>query len=333
VVMAKSKKKWVSLTQEKLEAESSKSSCKYIGDKVVHCAEPIPDNDWVGETWGLYFSDYEEELLRIIEHDTDKYMTVEQEETVVNIMKKVMIELCLAEESTLDNTEEHTVVEFTGSLDSIQYLKKSDAGPLLFLATSLPPLSRMVDNTPPLHPPLYPQNVESVIEESPGSIQCLEYDLYYPNKSEHTSEQLNSIILTTIQSLLCPPDWDLHVHDPVHPVHQPGSGIGTLGVVLRLEYREENSSDFCKIHKDWISHLARVSIREEKLFMCRTETPPPPSTELPTRKLPDNAQHPQLHKGDYSPAEEKGQEKSKWSWMKTGDGAANRAKQGLALFW
>jgi len=331
--MAKSKKKWVSLTQEKLEAESSKSSCKYIGDKVVHCAEPIPDNDWVGETWGLYFSDYEEELLRIIEHDTDKYMAVEQEETDVYIMKEMMIELCLAEENILDNAEEHTVVEFTGSLDSIQYLQESHAGPPLYLATALPPLPRMVDNTPPLHPPLHPQTVDSVVEEYQGCIPCLEYDLHYPSKTVHTPEQLYSTTHTSTQSLVCPPDWDLHVHDPVHPVHQPGSGIGTLGVILRLEYREENSSDFCKIHKDWISHLASVSIREEKSFMCRTETPPPPTTELPTRKLPDNALHPQLHTGDYSPAEDAGEERSRWGWMKSGGGAANRAKQGLALFW
>ena len=36
--------------------------------------EPIPDHDWVGETWGLYFSDYEDELLKIIEQDPHQYI-------------------------------------------------------------------------------------------------------------------------------------------------------------------------------------------------------------------------------------------------------------------
>ena len=36
--------------------------------------EPIPDHDWVGETWGLYFSDYEEELMRIIEQEPERYI-------------------------------------------------------------------------------------------------------------------------------------------------------------------------------------------------------------------------------------------------------------------
>merc|ERR1712013_449242 len=94
VVMGKSKKQWVSMTQEKLQAESSKSSCKYVGDKVIHCAEPIPDNDWVGETWGLYFSDYEEELLGLIEHDTDKYIKKQPQDKINPCIFEVEILTC-----------------------------------------------------------------------------------------------------------------------------------------------------------------------------------------------------------------------------------------------
>ena len=36
--------------------------------------EPIPDHDWVGETWGLYFSDYEEDLMKIIEKEPERYI-------------------------------------------------------------------------------------------------------------------------------------------------------------------------------------------------------------------------------------------------------------------
>merc|ERR1712055_775057 len=78
--------------------ESSKSSCKYIGDKVVHCAEPIPDNDWVGETWGLYFSDYEEELLGLIEHDTDKYIKKHPEDKINPRIFEVKVLTCEREE-------------------------------------------------------------------------------------------------------------------------------------------------------------------------------------------------------------------------------------------
>jgi len=102
--MAKSKKKWVSLTQEKLEAESSKSSCKYIGDKVVHCAEPIPDNDWVGETWGLYFSDYEEELLGLIEHDTDKYIKKHPQDKINPRVFEVKVLTCERKEKSPEKT-------------------------------------------------------------------------------------------------------------------------------------------------------------------------------------------------------------------------------------
>ena len=92
--MTKSKKQWVSITQEKLQAESSKSSCKYVGDKVVHLAESIPDNDWVGETWGLYFSDYEEELLGLIEHDTDKYIKKHPQDKINPFIIEVKILTC-----------------------------------------------------------------------------------------------------------------------------------------------------------------------------------------------------------------------------------------------
>ena len=68
--MAKSKKKWVALSKDQLQLESAGSSLKMVGEKKIHCAEPIPDNDWVGGTWGLFFSDYEDELMELLEEDT-----------------------------------------------------------------------------------------------------------------------------------------------------------------------------------------------------------------------------------------------------------------------
>ena len=72
--MAKSKKKWVALTEDQLQLESSPSSSKMVGENLIHCAEPIPDHDWVGGTWGLYWSDYEDELRELLEEDTQKFI-------------------------------------------------------------------------------------------------------------------------------------------------------------------------------------------------------------------------------------------------------------------
>ena len=70
--MARSKKKWVALSQEQLQLESAASSAKMVGENKIHSAEPIPDHDWVGGTWGLFWSDYEDELRELLEEDTEK---------------------------------------------------------------------------------------------------------------------------------------------------------------------------------------------------------------------------------------------------------------------
>ena len=42
--------------------------------------DPIPDHDWNGETWGLYFSDYEDELMALIEQEPERYIKKHQED-------------------------------------------------------------------------------------------------------------------------------------------------------------------------------------------------------------------------------------------------------------
>ena len=79
--MARSKKKWVALSQEQLQLESASSSAKMVGENHIHSVEPIPDHDWVGGTWGLFFSDYEDELRELLEEDAEKYITTHIEET------------------------------------------------------------------------------------------------------------------------------------------------------------------------------------------------------------------------------------------------------------
>jgi hypothetical protein len=52
-----------------------------VGENHIHSVEPIPDHDWVGGTWGLFFSDYEDELRELLEEDAEKYITTHIEET------------------------------------------------------------------------------------------------------------------------------------------------------------------------------------------------------------------------------------------------------------
>jgi len=97
--MGKSKKKLVALTTEQLRVEGAQpaSGCQMIDDRfLVHIAEPIPDHDWVGGTWGLYWSDYEDELRELLEQDTQKYIRKHQEDKVVPGIHTVNVLTCPA---------------------------------------------------------------------------------------------------------------------------------------------------------------------------------------------------------------------------------------------
>ena len=60
--MVKTDSEWVDLTNQQLhiEAGASKKKLSVPNGPDIHApVEPIPDNDWVGETWGLYWPDQE----------------------------------------------------------------------------------------------------------------------------------------------------------------------------------------------------------------------------------------------------------------------------------
>jgi len=80
--MARTKKQIINQTVEQLQVEANKKGgCKVTEcGQIIHCVESIPDNDWKGETWGLYFSDYEDELMAIIEQDPGRYIKKHQED-------------------------------------------------------------------------------------------------------------------------------------------------------------------------------------------------------------------------------------------------------------
>ena len=76
--MVKSKTDWVEASQEQLvvEGKGGSRTAKIsldLGLEVQPALEPIPDNDWTGETWGLFWPDQE---LEEKSEDPTKYIKV-----------------------------------------------------------------------------------------------------------------------------------------------------------------------------------------------------------------------------------------------------------------
>jgi len=74
--MARTKKHIINQTVDQLQVEAEKKGLCNVTEsgQIIHKVEPIPDHDWKGETWGLYWSDYEDELRELIEENTEKYI-------------------------------------------------------------------------------------------------------------------------------------------------------------------------------------------------------------------------------------------------------------------
>jgi len=72
--MAKdNEEKWVSMTNKQIETEASAGKKTSESCQNVHPPlEPIPDTDWVGDTWGLFWPDLEE--FDELKEDPEKYI-------------------------------------------------------------------------------------------------------------------------------------------------------------------------------------------------------------------------------------------------------------------
>ena len=63
---------WVEKTQKEISKEAGERDGGGGGGIVEGVWKPhppvnlIPDNDWVGETWGVYFSDYDVDELQVL---------------------------------------------------------------------------------------------------------------------------------------------------------------------------------------------------------------------------------------------------------------------------
>ena len=73
--MVKSETDWVGETNKQLHIEASKTKKLSVpnGPDIHSPVEPIPDNDWTGETWGLFWPDQEMEEKS---EDPTKYIKV-----------------------------------------------------------------------------------------------------------------------------------------------------------------------------------------------------------------------------------------------------------------
>ena len=118
--MTKSKKKWVALSQEQLQLESAASSAKMVGENKIHSAEPIPDHDWVGGTWGLFWSDYEDELREQLEKDTENYIKEHQEDKVMPETKEVKILRCPEKVNSPDIMEPSEIIEDAPAMEIVE---------------------------------------------------------------------------------------------------------------------------------------------------------------------------------------------------------------------
>ena len=189
--MARSKKKWIALSQEQLQLESATSSAKMVGENEIHSAEPIPDHDWVGGTWGLFWSDNEDELRELLEKDTESYIKEHQEDKVIPETKEVNIFSCPEKENSPDIMEPSAIVEDPPVMEIIEPIAPLDIaeGPLLPKIVEDPPLQfavyppsiKTMENPPPvnilfkINLPLQPNTLQNNVEESLGVIAILEY--------------------------------------------------------------------------------------------------------------------------------------------------------------
>jgi len=77
--MVKEDSEWVDLTNKQLHIEAGAGGSKKklslpFGPDIHAPVEPIPDNDWVGETWGLYWPDQEMEERAKQAEDPTKFI-------------------------------------------------------------------------------------------------------------------------------------------------------------------------------------------------------------------------------------------------------------------
>ena len=70
---------WVKKTQDQIVKEGCSGGNYSEGGQAIHPpVEPIPDNDWVGGTWGLFWPDLEE--FEELKENPEKYLVKHYED-------------------------------------------------------------------------------------------------------------------------------------------------------------------------------------------------------------------------------------------------------------
>jgi hypothetical protein len=288
--MARSKKKWVALSQEQLQLESAASSAKMVGENEIHSVEPIPDHDWVGGTWGLFWSDYEDELRELLEKDTESYIKEHQEDKVMPETEEVNILSCPEKENSPDIMEPLEIVEDLPDMEIVDLIAPLDIaeGPLLpeivedpqLQFADYPPSIQINENPLPVNnlfqiqQPLQPETLQNIVQEPLGMIAVLEYETKDPYNYiilYSTIELNKKATVNTAKSLRCPESLKLNIKPPIELIYEAGSTIGTLGVVLLFEYKIENATKFWKTHKEDSMKGARACSVIENSLLCPEE--------------------------------------------------------------
>merc|ERR1719154_1003531 len=191
-----------------------------------------------------------------------------------------------------------------------------------------------------IHPPLDFSVLEQNVQEILGIIEVFNFFKEDANKylTPNFDKIFNKVCIKTTTSLRCPEIIKpLDITPPLEPTYEAGSLIGTLGVVLKFEFKKESASNFLKIQKEDQMRLFEVTIHTATSLECPEEDKIPviPS---PGPKLPDNAQYIQVQneecfnqQPDISQNVDKND--SKWDWMKSGEKSAGQAKHRLYMFW
>ena len=217
--MAKSKKKWVALSQEQLQLESASSSAKMVGENHIHSVEPIPDHDWVGGTWGLFWSDYEDELRELKEEDPEKYIKKHPEDKFNPHIFEAKILTCPLKEKTPEPVQAPPP-PVQAPPPPPTPLKAPQPAPTKPVAkVKSPPKDLSV------HSPVEPKTVSEMVICNIGVLAKFEqkYDegQNYINKHKEGSNKELKVCVTTVQCLTCPEQVERPKTPPPTPPDVP----------------------------------------------------------------------------------------------------------------
>lgn len=243
--MTKSKNQLINLTSNQLKADAQKkgkSKTSEYGFKINE-VEPIPDHDWVGETWGLYFSDYEEELLKILEQEPEKYIRKHPVDKWQARCSSVVILTCPAKQASPSPPPPPS---------------PSPPPPPAPSPPPSPPVTK-IETVLDIHPPLEPLTLETVVFTAPERkiarlTDC--HDATVRNVNNDCQSRDLSVTVSTVKCEVCPPS------SPPPPAKKLKDNAQQLGLPDIRESEEEMAEIVVVAERsskwDWMKEDAKM---------------------------------------------------------------------------